>query len=380
MQHVENMNIDESRINVLTKIIKKKHKKDMEIKETDHNTINAVLNIKWEENTNVTYSEVYKFNDIDGMRKFKELTTHTDKLSKIFDSEKDLDVQTKKIMKRLNGFISESFKKVKISNKPDTVLSNLFDKRRMLRSQKSPASKVELDKVEKELADRYSDKMYKNIKDKIADMDGEDGGFNPGNLWKLKKKLSPIAFDPPSAMKNTNGDIMYGEDEIKEEALKHYSKVFEDRPIDESIKHIKKEREDLCMARLEKAKENKSIPWTIEDVESVLKSLKKKISKDPYGLPHELFLFSNAGKDLVLAITRLMNHMKTKLVFPKSLELCNVTNAYKNKGERTSYDSYRGLFQTPVFRNILDKLLYADMYETIDASLTDCNEKQTIQR
>ena len=53
-------------------------------------------------------------------------------------------------------------------------------------------------------------------------------------------------------MKNSNGDFMYGEDEIKEEALKHYSKVFEDRPIDESIKHIKKEREGLCMARLEK--------------------------------------------------------------------------------------------------------------------------------
>ena len=68
-----------------------------------------------------------------------------------------------------------------------------------------------------------------------------------------------------------------------------------------------------------------------------------------------------------------MNHMKTKQVLPKSLELCNVTNAFKNKGERTSFDSYRGLFRTPVMRNILDKLLYADMYETIDSSLTDCN-------
>ena len=112
--------------------------------------------------------------------------------------------------------------------------------------------------------------------------------------------------------------------------MKHYSKVFTDRPMVDSMEHIKKDREALCMARIEKAKLNKTVPWTIEDVQSVLKSLKKKISKDPYGLPNELFLFSNAGNDLVIAITKLRNHKKTKQVFPKSLELCNVTNAYKN--------------------------------------------------
>ena len=40
---------------------------------------------------------MYKFNDINGMKKFQELTTHMDKLSKIFHTEKDLDIQTKKV-------------------------------------------------------------------------------------------------------------------------------------------------------------------------------------------------------------------------------------------------------------------------------------------
>ena len=53
------------------------------------------------------------------------------------------------------------------------------------------------------MADRYSDKMCQNIKDEIADMDSEDGGFNPGKLWKLKKKLYPSIFDPPSAIKKS---------------------------------------------------------------------------------------------------------------------------------------------------------------------------------
>ena len=70
MKHVESMNIDEARINVLSKIMKKKHKGGIEIKESDHNTINAVLNIKWEGTSKVTYTEVYKFNDIEGMENF----------------------------------------------------------------------------------------------------------------------------------------------------------------------------------------------------------------------------------------------------------------------------------------------------------------------
>ena len=93
------------------------------------------------------------------MEKFKELTTQTDSLSKIFDTEKELDVQTKKFLKRLKGYMNESFKKVKISNKPDKILNNLFDKRRILRSQKSPASKAELEIVDSEQAQKYSEKI-----------------------------------------------------------------------------------------------------------------------------------------------------------------------------------------------------------------------------
>ena len=90
-------------------------------------------------------------------------------------------------------------------------------------------------------------------------------------------------------------------------------------------------------------------------------------------MPNELFLLSNAGDDLILAITTLMNQIKDQQVFPECLRLCNVTNAYKNKGDIGSFDLYRGLFRTPVLRNILDILLYIDLYETIDGSLTDCN-------
>ena len=55
------------------------------------------------------------------------------------------------------------------------------------------------------------------------------------------------------------------------------------------------------------------------------------------------------------------------------LQLCNVTNLYKRKGDRALYNSYRGIFRAPVLSNILDKLLHNDEYETVDINLTDGN-------
>ena len=262
---------------------------------------------------------------------------------------------------------------MKISNKPNKELDRLYNKRRLLRSQRSASAKIQLALVEEELADKYADKMNKYIKEEIECIDSEDGGFNSGKLRKLKKKLSPANYNPPTAMKDKEGNILITDESIRKEAVNHYTNVFQDKPMEEKIQHTKEQREELCKRRLEIARKTKTPPWTTEDVKYVLKHLKPKISKDPYEMPNELFILANAGDDLIKAITKLMNQIKDQLVFPECLTLCNVTNAYKNKGDRSNFDSYRGLFRTPVFRNILDKLLYIDMYETIDESLSDCN-------
>ena len=46
--------------------------------------------------------------------------------------------------------------------------------------------------------------MYDEIKCEIDKIKGESG-WNPGYLWKIKKKISPRSFDPPTAMKTEKG-------------------------------------------------------------------------------------------------------------------------------------------------------------------------------
>ena len=55
------------------------------------------------------------------------------------------------------------------------------------------------------------------------------------------------------------------------------------------------------------------------------------------------------------------------------MAVCNVTNMYKNKGLKQHFDNHRGIFRTPVLRNILDKLMYNEEYDIIDSNLTNCN-------
>ena len=55
------------------------------------------------------------------------------------------------------------------------------------------------------------------------------------------------------------------------------------------------------------------------------------------------------------------------------MQPCNISSLYKNKGSRKNLDYYRGIFWVTVLRNILDRLIFNDEYETIEKHLTDSN-------
>ena len=109
------------------------------------------------------------------------------------------------------------------------------------------------------------------------------------------------------------------------------------------------------------------------EVEKVLKNLKNGVSRDPLGYANEIFNPKVAGDDLINAITKLVNRIKTEQVFPQCLQDCNISSIWKCKGARNLFDFYRGVFRVSVFRNILDRLIYNNEYHKVDSRLTDCN-------
>ena len=371
VEHMTQIHIDEERFHVLTKNVKTKT--GIAYSQSDHNIINTKFKLTWCP-TESKAIEVFKYNDNEGKLKFKKVTSETKHLSEIIDMKKPLDVVTNQFLRRLKGFIHECFSKVKITNHTNKELEKLYDERRILRQNKDDASKNKLEKLEEELSSKYSDIMADKILNEVKGLDNdEDGGFNTGKLWRLKKKLCPRANEPPAAMQSDKGKLLTSDKDILDEAIKHYKKVFKPREMNPEMKYIENGRERLCQERLSTARQNKTPAWTTDDVKLVLKQLKLGKSKDPYKMPNEIFKHDVAGHDLILAITKLMNRMKDELLFPVPMNVCNVTNLFKNKGSKQHFDNYRGIFRTPVLRNILDKLIYNDEYETVDQNLTNCN-------
>ena len=80
-----------------------------------------------------------------------------------------------------------------------------------------------------------------------------------------------------------------------------------------------------------------------------------------------------AGEDLKLAIKKLMNQIKEEQLYPKCLELCNISNTWKRKGLRNKLSSYRGIFRVSIFRVILGRLIHNNESQNIKLRLTDSN-------
>ena len=64
------------------------------------------------------------------------------------------------------------------------------------------------------------------------------------------------------------------------------------------------------------AKCNKSAPWTMNDLEFVLKHLKEGKARDPNVWVNELFGNEVAGNSLKISMLKLFNKMKTENYIP----------------------------------------------------------------
>ena len=114
-------------------------------------------------------------------------------------------------------------------------------------------------------------------------IDCEEGGMNSGHLWNLKRKLNPKVRDPPTAMMDESGNLVSSTEKIKELTIEAYAKRLENRPMKKELLYLKELKEKLFRIRLNKARKNKTQPWSREKVIKVLKGLKKDKSRDPMG-------------------------------------------------------------------------------------------------
>ena len=92
---------------------------------------------------------------------------------------------------------------------------------------------------------------------------------------EVKTKTFPKDDWSPTAILDTDGNLLTSDEDIKAEAIRHYQKVFKERDINKDLKHFEVDRENLFQERPKVASQNKTPSWSTEDVTNVLKSLMK---------------------------------------------------------------------------------------------------------
>ena len=87
----------------------------------------------------------------------------------------------------------------------------------------------------------------------------------------------------------------------------------------------------------------------MDDLDVVLKHLKKNKSRDPLGYANEIFRPEVAGDDLKQAILCLMNKIKEDQIYPEALEMCDISSIWKRKNSRNDFENYRGIFRVNIY-------------------------------
>ena len=139
VEDLEEILIDEEKLFALTSI--SKTKKGTEVKASDHNSIVSKFKCRWNKNVKKHRIEHFNFKDLEGQKKYKDMTSKNI-LTSIVNKNEDVDTLTKKLLKRLNGVIHDCFKKIRIKeDRSDYDIVKLFDQRRTLRSKTDEDSK-----------------------------------------------------------------------------------------------------------------------------------------------------------------------------------------------------------------------------------------------
>ena len=378
------MKIDEERKFALTKYSTKVGNK--KITESDHNLLILQVNVSWDSKEKTNSREiVFNFKNKENFKKYEEATDNNHEIRDCFENDiESVENLSRRWLKIFNSILFNCFDRVRIGKrKINQTLQSLFSKKEKLQGEiaqlqandktdESENALDELEIVQEGIAEIVAQKNVETVKEYFLDDDDGMEGFTQQKTWLLKKKLSPKnKIDPPAAKKDKLGNLVTSKTLLEQLYLDTYVDRLKPNEVEEGYDELLELKDYLFEQRIELAKQKVSNDWTAQDLDKVLKSLKDGKAKDAHGHTYELF--KHVGKDLKHSILKLFNLIKKEQVYPSILQPSNISSFWKLKGEKSDLNNDRGVFNVVKLRSILDKLIYNDIYEQVDESMSCSN-------
>ena len=118
-------------------------------------------------------------------------------------------------------------------------------------------------------ATKNRDKLKKHLEELTV-----EDKLNHTGFWKLKRKQCPRGQEQPSAKRDSVGNIVTAPQALKNLYLETYRKRLSHREMKIDFQDLLHLKTQLWVSRLNHMKGLKSLPWTMRQLETVLKSLK----------------------------------------------------------------------------------------------------------
>ena len=125
-----------------------------------------------------------------------------------------------------------------------------------MRLKSDDESKVEMGKVENEIAER-ANLNYLKIKEELEKMDPNGDGINAKQLWKLKRKMCPESQYAPSAILDKSGNLLTSDKSLQKRALEVFEERLKGNQMEEHLKDLEHDKNTLCEIRVNITKYNK---------------------------------------------------------------------------------------------------------------------------
>ena len=234
LPYITKMTVDEKREHVLTNF--KSVKTAGKVIESDHCPISLDINLTFSK-VKPERIEFFQFKNKEAQIEFKKLTTNTTKFSDCFTNELPFEKQALNWRKLLNRFFHQTFKKIRISNKPRKMknkIGELMEKRQKLKKEqvKTEDEDNEIIDLEGQIADACQEDNRKKILDNFSEMDGNNGNLDHQGVWKTKKKyFSKIKPSLPVGKKNWKNQMITNPEELKELYLETFKFRLRKRPV-----------------------------------------------------------------------------------------------------------------------------------------------------
>ena len=199
----------------------------------------------------------------------------------------------------------------------------------------------------------------------------EDDDFTQLKIWEIKKKLIQSVNQPPIAKKDEKGTLVTDRNNLEKLYIQTYQSRLKPNPTTEALDELKVLKKELFNLNSKLAAKNVTKDWTTANLEVVFKSCRNNKARDIYGHIYELFKYG--GCDLKVSLLAMINQVKKSQTYPSIFQSATITSIWKKKGDKSNLYNDRGIFNMSKIRSILDKLIYNDIYEIVDSSMSSSN-------